>query len=592
MAKYLIKFQRGGKSFNQTFREARKKGLKTFQYKGKLYGTQLKGEPTTSLEITDDVTPIQFVPQQVYTTTVPVTEIDLEKHPDWAQRTRKAKYDETKMPIIEYLQTEAIKNGQTPGYYIGQNRQGQTVYVNKQDAKNLHTLYNSTKGSKTMDEDMADIYGDILSNTAATVMPTVTVRTTQKKAGEGDKTFAGFIKNPRILVDDNGGTRQITIDPRLKDRVFEDMDTGDYVITSPTHKEILFRTMNPKDLENIDKARDMMYAYHTRQDALDYTAHKQALDELFGNNVVNSHIKNGWNPETGEYDRVQDLAEDVRVGRNRFARGVNAVVNGFNHAIAGLPRIALNDDYTLKDYKQGFLDSPHKSTVGLGDIFEIENPNLRWFTNLVNPMSVGYTTANAYTNSSPGSWKPVQSDKSTMYLPSTGKVNGSVFSRGNKPWQGMGTVAYNTSRGNRPLFNGSRTQYGSTVIPVSGGGKTPVSFRVSGLEYVPGEVNVNPRTWMPIMFKDPNTQYPEWNPDPQGYTETEAPSRDFYIDWAKIGVVDKGDWVAPNKDNTSGGNWIWYDTDNKKIVSAPGVGGPHKKKKTEGTPSVRSHTGT
>jgi len=378
-------------------------------------------------------------------------------------------------------------------------------------------LYNFTKGREISDE-LADTYGDILSNTATTVLPTVNVRVNAKKTGEGDKTYSGWIKNPRIIVDNN---REITIDPRLKDRVFEDMNTGDYVITSPTHKEILFRTMNPTDLEDIDKARDLMYAYHTRQDALDYTAHRQALDELFGNNVVNSHINNGWNPETGK--KVQDLARDVRVGRNRFARGVNAVVNGFNHAIAGLPRMALNDNYTLEDYKQGFLDSPHKSTVGVGDVLEVQNPNVRWAANLVNPMSVGYTTANAYANYEPSRF-------------------------------------------------------------------TPVTFRVAGLKYNPGEMNVNPRTWMPIMFNDDAEVIPEWNPDPQGTTEVSGP-RDYYIDWAATGNTPQIQWVAPTKENTSGGNFIWYDTDDKKIVSTPGVG-RHSKTKTKGVPAARSHAGT
>jgi len=49
----------------------------------------------------------------------PVTEVDIASHPNWAARTMRANYDQTKMPVVEYLQTEAIKNRTSPGYYIG-----------------------------------------------------------------------------------------------------------------------------------------------------------------------------------------------------------------------------------------------------------------------------------------------------------------------------------------------------------------------------------------------------------------------------------------------------------------------------------------
>jgi len=45
-------------SFGQAFKEARKKGLSTFKWRGKTYGTQLKGEPVRTLKITEYVTPL------------------------------------------------------------------------------------------------------------------------------------------------------------------------------------------------------------------------------------------------------------------------------------------------------------------------------------------------------------------------------------------------------------------------------------------------------------------------------------------------------------------------------------------------------
>lgn len=560
MVKLISKAQKG-LSFKQAFAKARKEGKSTFKWRGATYGTQLKGESQVVNDAAKtDVQPLVYVPQDVYQVGTQVTDEDREKHPEWAARMDKLNYDVNKAPIIELLNTEAIKNGNTPGYYIGQNSKGQTVYVNKQNARPLLNLYNSTKGSTTMSEELADVYGDILSNSATTVMPTVNVMTTAKKTGEGNNIYTGWI--PVAKYTDTEG--EFAVHPSLKGRVFEDMNTGDFVITSPAHKEILFRTSRPRDVEDLGKATDLRYAYHTRKDALTNAQLRQAFAEI-GENVIDEAIKKGWNPETGKIKVSQkELDNAIRSGRNDFARAANTVVNAPNHAISGLVRTVVNDDYDLKDYAEGFLDSPHKSSIGIGDMFEIENPNVRWFTNLVNPMSVGYTAATV----EPGEFVPVQSKKSTFYLPSTGKVNGSAFTRNNKPWQGMGRVSYNTSQGNRPLFNGNRTQYGSTLIPQSANGKTPVSFRVSGLEYNPGDIR--PRTWMPIMFEDPKVERPVVNIDLQGSTETEGPSRDFYKEWATKGQVPQIKWVAPTEENTNGGNWKWHDYHGSVVGSAPG----------------------
>lgn len=89
----------------------------------------------------------------------------------------------------------------------------------------------------------------------------------------------------------------------------------------------------------------------------------------------------------------EGIQKAIRDGRNTFATAAGNMVanssNMLNHAIMGPARVALNDNYSWDDYKRGLdfrrLGDNNNQTVGLGDVFEVQNPWARSFLNFANP---------------------------------------------------------------------------------------------------------------------------------------------------------------------------------------------------------------
>lgn len=278
-------------------------------------------------------------------------------------------------------------------------------------------------------------------------------------------------------------------------------------------------------------------------------------------------MQNGYNPETGLYN-TENLGENIAVGRNNFARGVNATGYGAGHAIFGLARTALNDNYTLKDYAEGFLDSPHKSTFGLGDVVEAENPTTHYILNtVVNPfslMSLAGSTGSTYNTKQftgpKGSTIRYQQGVTGTFKPGKGHNAGKPFTKG-----------YGNVHGGKYHFRGKQlVQIPSQVVPITNMGSTQLQMTTTGLAKIPGNIKYN--TIPRIMFYDRQLERPEytWKPNTE---EAVTPG----ILWSDQNSTYD---VMPNENNTSGGNYKWIAPGGRTIITLPSTGSAGEKQTT------------
>ena len=542
------------------FAKARKNGEKTFQWKdpktGKIgtYSTKLSGE--------------EYRPQAVYTTGLNIPQEALKQHPELALKSYNENLQQAIIPMKTDLLLDGFINGDNNKYIIGDAGNGYAAVINAKDVKNVKDAYNKAKGWSDLPEYIRSDFEDQLDKVTFG-MQQVNIGAALKNAAHKDA-FGNLVANPGFVPVMYEGTNEVIPNTYLREGTNQYYMTNDNGIIRETSNDK--RILSKKDASKALKAR---YDYQ-RNDALKHDQEMDARAQT-AENVLDEAIRNGYNPTLGVF-QTTDLGADVRSGRNTFARGVNAVANGLNHTIAGAGRMALNDDYTYDDYKEGFLNNPYKSTVGVGDVFEIENPNLRFLANMVNPESVTYTLGNYYANSSyrPSQLQAAPGKKSTIYVPNQGVVTGGKFTRNNKPWQGMGTT-----QGNRGVWTpgGHRTQYGGTHIPISQGGKTAVTFSIPGLEIVPSQLTINggAKTWMPIMFNDPAQESRTYNWVP-GNEVVEGPRQIPY--WEQNTTYS----VIPNENKTSGGQFQWNTNRGKTILTMPSTGGVGIRD-TDGKPS-------
>ena len=157
------------------------------------------------------------------------------------------------------------------------------------------------------------------------------------------------------------------------------------------------------------------------------------IGDSYDPNAVNPNFK-GWNMYTGSLDDArraeagelrnianinevnqldrqkkerqlmgeEGLIPAIQQGREKFAKSAGNFVsnssNIINHAILGPIRAAVNDNYSMQDYAQGFnvakFGENINQTIGLGDVAEVENPYLRGALNFANPTTLASTRIN------------------------------------------------------------------------------------------------------------------------------------------------------------------------------------------------------
>lgn len=263
-------------------------------------------------------------------------------------------------------------------------------------------------------------------------------------------------------------------------------------------------------------------------------------------------------------DRVTDEWERQMGGIRRLQGGFNTVqgmLNMPNNIITGAIRAGMSDDYSWNDYKNSFtIDGLWRgnASVGLGDVFEFNNPYARFAANLINPMSVVGTTMKS---STPTYKVGVRETKPLRFKAPVESSKSSSFRRGSRPNEGMGT----NQRG--------QTQYGGKHTASSSGGQLQDvkanNFKVV-LEKTPGEFNPTP--FNAAFRYDPKTTY---------IYSDEVPTANFWYSgegnpntYAQ-GRIATGEAVP----GTSGENWSGGQSggtvvvDNTKGHVSPAFGG-------------------
>ena len=198
-------------------------------------------------------------------------------------------------------------------------------------------------------------------------------------------------------------------------------------------------------------------------------------------------------------DRVTDEWERQMGGIRRMQGGFNTIqgmLNMPNNIITGAIRAGVSDDYSWDDYKDSFtIDGLWRgnSSVGLGDVFEFNNPYARFAANLINPMSVVGTTM----KSSTPTYKVGATEGKPIVIKTQSAGNAkSNFRRGYKPNEGMGT----NQRG-QTQYGGKHTA-GSNVGPVE---TTKIPTQRYYIDKTPGEFNLTP--FNAAFRYDPKTTY-------------------------------------------------------------------------------------
>lgn len=189
-----------------------------------------------------------------------------------------------------------------------------------------------------------------------------------------DNKTPGFIPVKNSLVDKQGNPR-----------VHKDYTSGEFFVTD-NQGNIIGSSYDPNAANPDFKGWNI------------YTGTLNDAQRAEAGYYMNQATINEINQKDQQKKERQMMGEEgiqkaIRDGRNTFAKAANNMVanssNMVNHALLGPARALFNDNYSLEDYAQGFnltrLAENNNQTVGLGDVFEVENPWARGFLNFANP---------------------------------------------------------------------------------------------------------------------------------------------------------------------------------------------------------------
>lgn len=178
-------------------------------------------------------------------------------------------------------------------------------------------------------------------------------RTDHNNSNGGSNVYFNYNNRLYYLTDDDGNIIGTTSDPRARNVGFNSFD--DY---NGGSEEDLKTSQNAYGIDRVNMNQTNQLA-------------KQA------------DVKN-----------TKELVNDIHDARTNFVRGALEMTNAPNNAVMGAVRAMLpstiNGGYTWKDYKDSV--SPynlHKDnimrTTGVGDVFDVQNPYLRFGLNILNP---------------------------------------------------------------------------------------------------------------------------------------------------------------------------------------------------------------
>lgn len=613
-----------GLSFDQAHAQAQKAGAKTFKWNGRTFATNMRSA------------------QLVYTSGLDIPEEELKKHPEKFKQVQQEKIQASLAPIKVGHNIDQVSGKDTTLYSYGENIQGQPVYIANRDLNAINALKQKLE---TLDP-ASDEYSQVLDQIDAlkqdaftTVMDDTNVVTLAKYAADKNNDGGLTARTGWIPVETSGNNP-------MEGRIFKQTSGGDQYYITNKKGWIIGTSNDPRiitdDYENATVSR----RDHSRESDLKAETYRTAMDQI-AKNEINSHIQNGYNPETGQYDvQLPELIQSMNDGKATFAAAVSNLSRKPFGLVFGAARALLpGNGYTWSDFADEATMKTLKHNSGLGNLIGDYLPegtvrsivetggNIAGDMGLMKLMSTptesyvikegtkgkatpiygddlaisqheyvrGYRTPKVVTKYVHGPNHQYYADPTKLRLAqgtsgSGGQVVGSTIKFGKPAWEGMGTT-----QGNNGVWThgGSRIQVGATVRPVTTPG-TPAQnghfsteFRpVVGTTYTPGTPTVwggNTPTILTHNLTHENTpvEVATYEPDFAG-TEVVTKKQPWIMDWMVNGIQPEGNYnVIPTAENTQGGNVTWIATDGTPIVSTQGTG-TNAEIETSGKPSKRT----
>ena len=313
-------------------------------------------------------------------------------------------------------------------------------------------------------------------------------------------------------------------------RLYQERGTGRYLVTD-NQGNIVGYSFDPAAATS-DANWGGWIAYTGSKEDLAAAGAGKLRDEANRNEDAQK-TKQAKDRAVNEWDRQIEGIRRMQGGFNT----VQGMLNMPNNIITGAIRAGVSDDYSWDDYMDSFtIDGLWRgnSSVGLGDVLELDNPYARFGANLVNPMSVFGTVM----KSSTPTYKVGATEGKPIVIKSQSAGSArSNFRRGSRPNEGMGT----NQRG--------QTQYGgkhnasSNVGPVE---TTKIPTQRYYIYKTPGEFNPTP--FNAAFRYDPKVTY---------VYRSETPTADFYYSGEGNPNTYAQGRIATGKavPGTSGENW-------------------------------------
>lgn len=362
--------------------------------------------------------------------------------------------------------------------------------TNKSDGtrSNRYTVKNDKNGYYVFDNEVQRVIGSPFKDKQA-VVNYMKSDDFKNDAGETVATAARTKLNRKTSgfqpVDENKNYNDKQGDTRL----YQERGTGRYLVTD-NYGNIVGYSFDPAAATS-DANWGGWIAYTGSKDDIK-AAESGKMRDLANRNEDAQKTKQAKDRVTDEWERQMGGIRRLQGGFNT----VQGMLNMPNNVITGAIRAGVSDDYSWDDYKDSFtIDGLWRgnASVGLGDVFEFNNPYARFAANLINPMSVVGTTMKS---SAPTYKVAVQETKPLRFKAPVESSKSSSFRRGSRPNEGMGT----NQRG--------QTQYGGKHTASSSGGQLQDvkanNFKVV-LEKTPGEFNMTP--FNAAFRYDPKTSY-------------------------------------------------------------------------------------
>lgn len=323
----MSELQSKKKSFNQAFADARKRGESKFQWNGAWYSTQTSEEKNAQ-------------------TTGGIDKADYKQKMANRNGTVSNRF--------------TVRHKNDVGYYVWDNdlqRQVGNAFKNKQDAAKYIT---SADVKNKYDEGFMIDAGETTVTAARTKL---------------NRKTAGFqpVDSNTNFVDKEGNTR-----------LYKEIGTGRYLVTD-NKGNIVAYSFDPA-AATADGKWGGWITYTGSKDDIKAAEAGKLRDEA-NRNEVNQKSKQAKDRKVNERDRQIEGIRRMQGGFNT----VQGMLNMPNNIIIGAARAAVSDDYSWDDYADSFtIDGLWRgnSSVGLGDVLELNNPYARFGANFINPMSL------------------------------------------------------------------------------------------------------------------------------------------------------------------------------------------------------------